>query len=110
MKLRHIYFLLFGLGIIFPYAMFVPWFKDNGLNVPLFFAELFSTRISGSFGMDTFVSLAVLLIFAWFEIKRRQMRRGWLIFAAVLFGTFGADVSCGFPLFLHLRQRHIDDL
>ncbi len=110
MKLRHVYFLLFIAGIVFPYALFLPWFTENGLNVRLFFAELFSTRIGGSFGMDIFVSLAALLIFALFEIARLKMRRGWLIFAAVLGGTFGAGVSCGFPLFLYLRQRHIDDL
>ncbi len=110
MKLRYVYLLLFLLGVVLPYSLFLPWAAENGLNVPLFFAELFSTRIGGSFGMDVFVSLAVLLIFALFEIKRLQMRRGWLVFAAVLCGTFGAGVSCGFPLFLYLRQRHIDDL
>lgn len=110
MKLRHVYFLLFVLGIIFPYSLFLPWFLENGLNVPLFFTELFSTRIGGSFGMDVFVSLAVLLIFAWFEIIRLKMRGGWLVFAAVVLGTGGAGVSCGFPLFLYFRQRHIDGL
>lgn len=110
MKRRHVYFLLFILGIIFPYSLFAPWFLENGLNVRLFFAELFSTSIGGSFGMDIFVSLAVLLIFAWFEIARLKMRGGWLVFAATWCGTFGAGVWCGFPLFLYLRQRHIDDL
>ncbi len=110
MKLRHVYFLLFVLGIILPYSLFTPWFLDNGLNIRLFFGELFSTRIGGSFGMDIFVSLTVLLIFAWFETTRLKMRRGWMVFAAVVLGTLGAGVSCGFPLFLYLRQRHIDDL
>ena len=110
MKLRHVYFLLFILGIILPYTLFTPWFLDNGLDIPLFFEELFSTRIGSSFGMDTFVSLVVLFVFAWFEISRLKMRRGWLVFAAVVLGTFGAGVSCGFPLFLYLRQRHLDEL
>lgn len=110
MKLRHVYFTLTVLGIILPYSLFTPWFLDHGLNVPLFFAELFSTRVGGSFGMDVFVSLAALLVFAWFEISRLKMRRGWLVFAGVVLGTFGAGVSCGFPLFLYLRQRHLDDL
>lgn len=110
MKLRHVYFLLFVLGIVFPYSFFVPWFLENGLNIRLFFAELFSTRVGGSFGMDLIVSTAVLLIFAWFEIARLKMRGGWMVFAAVFCGTFGAGVSCGFPLFLYLRQKHIDSL
>jgi cation transport ATPase len=110
MKLRHVYLGLCILGIILPYSLFLPWFFDNGLNIPLFFRELFSTRIGGSFGMDTFVSLAVLFVFAWFEISRLQLRRGLLVFAATLLGTFGAGVSCGFPLFLYFRQRHLDEL
>jgi hypothetical protein len=110
MKLRHIYLLLLIVGVILPYWQITPWFLKNGLDAPLFFNELFSNRVSGSFGMDIIVSTAVLLIFAWFEIVRLQMKRGRLIFVAVLLGTFGAGVSAGFPLFLYLRQRHFDNL
>jgi len=74
----------------------------------MFFAELFANRVSGSFGMDIFISTTVLLIFAWFETARLKMSK--LIFIAAFFGTCGAGVSCGFPLFLYLRQRHIDGL
>ncbi len=81
---------------------------ENGLNARLFFAELFANRVSGSFGMDIFVSTTVLLIFAWFETARLKLPK--LIFIAAFLGTFGAGVSCGFPLFLYLRQKHIDNL
>lgn len=107
MKLRHIYFLLLILGIWLPYWQIMPWFLENGLNARKFFAELFANRVSGSFGMDIFVSTAVLLIFALFETARLKMSK--LIFVAALVGTFGAGVSCGFPLFLYLRQRHLDE-
>jgi hypothetical protein len=109
MKLRHVYFLLFVAGIVLPYWYFVPWFLDNGLNIRLFVAELFSNRVSASFGMDITVSTVVLLIFATFETARLKMRRGWLILAATFVGTFGAGVSCGFPLFLYLRQKFTDE-
>lgn len=110
MKLRHVYFLLFAAGIIFPYTFFGPWFLKNGINVRLFFAELFSTGIGGGFGMDVFVSITVLLIFTWAEIRRLNMKRGWLILTVVFVGANAVGVSCGFPLFLYLRQRHLDDL
>jgi chromate transport protein ChrA len=58
--------------------------------------------------MDITVSTLVLLIFATFETMRLKMRRAWLILAAVFLGTFGAGVSSGFPLFLYLRQKHLD--
>lgn len=108
MKLRHVYFALLVLGVVLPYWFVLPWLSEHGLDVPLFFRELFSTRVGASFGADVFVSLAVLLVFARFEIERLKMRRGALIFAAVCLATAGAGVCCGFPLFLYLRQRHLD--
>jgi hypothetical protein len=108
MKLRHAFLFLSIAGVILPYWYFVPWFLDNGLNVRLFFEEIFSTRIGGSFGMDVIVSTVVLLLFAVTETFRLKMRRAGLIIAAVFLGTFVAGVSCGFPLFLYLRQKHLD--
>jgi hypothetical protein len=108
MKLRHAFFLLFVLGVILPYAYFVPWFLENGFNVKQFFAELFANRVSATFGTDITISTVVLLTFAVFEIRRLKMPRPWLVLAAVFAGTFGAGVSSGFPLFLYLRQRFLD--
>lgn len=110
MKLRYIYFLLFVLGIILPYSQFIPWFLKNGLDLALFFSELFSSKIGGMFGMDLFVSAVVLFVFTAFETARLKMRGIWLILTAVFLATFLAGVSCGFPLFLYLRQKHIDNL
>lgn len=109
MRLRHVYFILMLFGIALPYWQIAPWFSANGLNAKLFFSELFSNRVGGSFGMDVSVSTAVILIFAAAETIRLNLRRGWLIVAATFIGTFGAGVSCGFPLFLYLRQREIDE-
>jgi hypothetical protein len=109
MKLRHVYFVLLLLGIALPYWQITPWFLENGLDIKLFVAELFSNRVSASFGMDITVSTVVLLVFAAFETARLKMRRGWLVLAATFVGTFGAGVSCGFPLFLYLRQKFLDE-
>ena len=98
------------LGVALPYWQIEPWFLANGLNIKLFFAELFANRVGGSFGMDVSVSTIVILLFALTETLRLKLRGGWLIVAATFFGTFGAGVSCGFPLFLYLRQRQIDGL
>lgn len=110
MKLRHVYFSLFVLGIVLPYTFFGPWFLENGINVRLFLSELFSTRIGGGFGMDVFVSITVLLIFAWAEIRRLNIRRGWWILATIFVAANAVGVSCGLPLFLYLRQKHLDKL
>lgn len=107
MKLRHVFLVLFVFGVALPYSYFVPWVFENGLNAELFIAELFANRVSASFGMDITVSTVVLLLFAWVETVRLKMSR--LIFVAAVLGTFGAGVSAGFPLFLYLRQKFLDE-
>ncbi|HEY8559593.1 MAG TPA: DUF2834 domain-containing protein [Pyrinomonadaceae bacterium] len=108
MKLRHAFLILFVCGVISPYAYFVPWFLENGLDVKLFLGELFANRVSASFGMDITVSTVVLLVFAATETFRLKMPRPWLTLAIAFAGTLGAGVSSGFPLFLYLRQRFLD--
>jgi AraC-like DNA-binding protein len=63
MKLKTIYLVLCVLGLVLPYWQFVPWVLANGLNMPLFFRQLFANRIGGFFGMDVLVSAVALLVF-----------------------------------------------
>ena len=101
--MARVYLLLALLGAIVPYTRFVPWLAQHGLDFRLLVAELFSTRIGGFFGLDVLISALVLIVFIRREGARRQMQGLWLpISATCLIG-----VSCGLPLFLFLRERHI---
>ena len=104
MKLKTIYGVLCLLGTVLPYWQLVPWLAQNGLNMPLFFRELFASRIGAFFGMDVFVSAAALLVFVLGEGSRLGVRGRWLPLAAVL--TVG--VSLGLPLFLYMRERNLE--
>lgn len=86
--------------MVLPYWEFVPWVATHGLNLRLFFQQLFANRIGAFFGMDVFVSAVALLIFARAESARLPGARRWAPLAAVL--TFG--VSLGLPLLLYLRE------
>jgi hypothetical protein len=108
MKLRHIYLFLFVLGTLLPYSQFLPWLGAHGLDLKLFFAELFSGKVSSFFALDVFVSALVLIVFAVVEAARLKMQDRPIILMFVFLATFCAGVSSGFPLFLYLRQRHID--
>jgi hypothetical protein len=108
MRLRHIYSILFVIGTFLPLTMFWPWFGEHGFDVGLFFRELFSTKIGGFFGLDVIISAIVLISFAWFETKRLKIGNGGTVLTAVIAATLFAGVSSGFPLFLYLRQKHID--
>lgn len=104
MKPRHFYLICCVLGLILPYSQFVPWLMQHGLNVTLFFHELFANRISAFFAMDVIVSAIVLIWFIQSEGQRLRVRLLWL----PTLGTLVVGVSFGFPLFLFLRQLTLD--
>src|SRR3979409_1733771 len=99
MKRKDIYLSLCIAGTVLPYWQLIPWLSEHGLNIPLFFNQLFANRISAFFGTDVFVSAIVVFIFIAFE-RSRVGRAWWLPVAAVL--TVG--VSLGLPLLLYLRE------
>src|SRR5215467_14130589 len=104
MKARYLYLILSVLGIVLPYSQFVPWLLEHGLNVGLFFRELFANRISAFFAIDVILSAIVLICFIQSEGKRLQIRLLWL----PTIGTLIVGVSFGFPLFLFQRQLMLD--
>jgi len=104
MKPKTVYLALCILGLVLPYSEFVAWLLQHGLNLPLFFRELFANRISAFFAMDVIVSAVSLLVFTRIESARMGIRNRWLVLVAVL--TVG--VSLGLPLFLYLRERKLE--
>lgn len=98
-----LYLVLAAIGAVAPYAKFVPWLIEHGLNLRLFVSELFSTRVGGFFGMDVLLAAVTLIVFIRREGARSKLRLLWLpIGATCLIG-----VSCGLPLFLYLRERQL---
>ena len=95
MKARHFYLVCCVLGLVLPYSQFVPWLFEHGLNVTLFFRELFANRISAFFAMDVIVSAIVLICFIQTEGKRLRVR----LLRLRAIGTLLVGVSFGFPLF-----------
>ena len=104
MKKKNIYLALCLLGIGLPYWQFVPWVIQNGLNMQLFFQQLFANRIGAFFGMDVVASAITLMVFARLDNKVGAATR-WLTLLAVL--TVG--VSLGLPLFLYLRELKLEE-
>jgi hypothetical protein len=104
MKARHFYLIFSVLGLVIPYSQFVPWLLEHGLNLGLFFRELFANRISAFFAMDVIVSAIVLIWFIWSEGQRLRVRLLWL----PTVGTLFVGVSFALPLFLFLREATLD--
>ncbi len=98
-KSKHIYLLLAIAGLVLPYMQFVPWVLEHGLDMRLFVAQLFASRISAFFGMDVLVPAAVVVVFLWAE-RSRLGNRLWIPLVALV--TVG--VSLALPLALYLRE------
>ena len=104
MKPKNLYLILCVAGTIFPYSQFVPFLWEHGLDLRLFFEQLFSSRIGGFFGLDVIVSSVVLWALVVIEGRRAGMKHLWVPIVASL--TVG--VSLGLPLFLYMREQQLD--
>jgi hypothetical protein len=104
MKPKNVYLLLCVLGLAIPYSQFLPWLRENGLNLGLFARQLFANRISAFFGLDVLVSALVLVRFVRYEGKRLGIRGLWM----PILSLFLVGVSCALPLFLYQRERAVE--
>ena len=99
-----VYGFLTLLGIALPFSSFLPWIMENGINVELFFEQLFATPISSFFGWDVIISAVVLLTFIYSEYQENDAPKKIYPYALPMVGTCTIGVSCGLPLFLLLRE------
>ena len=104
MKPKSIYLALCVAGTVLPYAQFLPFLREHGLDLRLFFEQLFANRISAFFALDVIVSALVLWVLVLVEGRRAGVRHLWAPIAASL----AVGVSLGLPLFLYQRERRID--
>lgn len=104
--LQTIYLILCILGTVLPYSQFVPFLVEHGLDIQLFFEQLFANRISSFFGMDLIVSSLVFWTFVFWEGSRLGMKNLWVYVASNLL----VGVSLGLPLFLLVRQSKLAEI
>ena len=104
MKPKHVYLVLAVLGAVLPLWQFIPFLREHGLALDLFFQQLFSSPVSGFFGMDVIVSSVVLWVLVYVEGRRAGVRHLWIpVVASILVG-----VSLGLPLFLYMREIRLN--
>ncbi|SFB71509.1 Protein of unknown function [Flexibacter flexilis DSM 6793] len=102
--MKNIYLLLAAIGTLLPLSQFYQFLAVNGLDIPLFFEQLFANKISSFFAMDVLVSAAVTVSLIVVETKRIGIKNTWICYV----GLFLAGVSCGLPLFLFLREKSLE--
>ncbi|MNV22300.1 hypothetical protein D3C71_1132660 [compost metagenome] len=102
--MKYFYGVLSFLGLVLPYSQFIPWVVRNGLDLTLLFEAITSSRIGAFAWMDVLVTAIVLMGFILLEGTRKKMKYLWLPIA----GTLLVGPSLGLPLFLFLRQLHLE--
>jgi hypothetical protein len=93
------------MGFLLPYAAFVPFAIENGLDIPLLVQQMFANRIATFFALDVIVSSLVLWIFIFSEGRRLGMRNLW----GYVVLNLTVDVSLALPLFLYFREKSRDE-
>lgn len=88
-------------GAIMPYAIFLPWLAEHGVNSRLFVSQLFLTGPATIFAADVLFAAAVFILFAIAEGRRLGIRHVWIPVLAV----FTIGLCCALPLFLAMRER-----
>jgi hypothetical protein len=101
MQSKTLYLGLCIAGTVLPYSQFIPFLREHGLDLRLFFEQLFSNRISSFFGLDVIVSSVVLWVLVLTEGRRIGVKHLWSPIVANLI----VGVSLGLPLFLYLREK-----
>jgi hypothetical protein len=102
--LQLIYLTCCVLGSILPYSQFLPFLAEHGLDLQLFFTQLFANRISSFFAMDFLITSLTLWVLLVWEGKRLGMKNLRIYF--LTYATVG--ISLALPLFLLMRERKLE--
>jgi len=73
MKPKGVYLTLALVGIFVPYLHFLPWLREHGLDLPLFFHSIHANHVSEFFAADVMTSALVVIAFVVYERRRLQM-------------------------------------
>ncbi|PHM36739.1 hypothetical protein Xmau_04102 [Xenorhabdus mauleonii] len=102
--MKKFYFILTILGALVPWYYFLCFWVENGFDIILFVNQLNSNDITRFFVADVIISALVLIPFVVHESKRLKIPNGIFTLLGLCIG-----VSFALPLFLYMRERHIDN-
>lgn len=86
-------------GIVIPYALVLPFFLDNGLNLRLLVELAFTNRVAAFFTADLVLSSAMFLSWSRSDARAHKIPGWWHILLANLL----VGLSLAFPLYLLKR-------
>lgn len=88
------------IGTIIPWYFFADFFLNEGINIPLFIANLFVNGPAGGFSADVLISIVVFWVWSYRDAGKQGLNRWWLVLVA----SFIVGLSLALPLYLYLRE------
>lgn len=101
---KNIYLAVTVLTPIIPVLYLVRFFVDNGLDIGLLLEQMTMNDVSLSFTIDTFLCIAVVLVFIIVENKKYKIKYSWV---PVVTGFF-LGIAYMLALFLYLREVSLE--
>ena len=101
--MRKLYLVMALLGALLPGRYLVRFLMQHGLDMNLFFGQLFQNDIAAFFGLDVIVTSVVLWLLVFSEGKRLGMKQLWVYIVCNL----AIGVSLALPLFLYFREPKV---
>ena len=95
------YLALAVLGAILPYSAFGPLILQ-GAPLGVWIDQVLGPPAARGFTWDLLVSATTFLVWSFQDARRRRFPRWW----RVPLVTITVGLSCAFPLYLWLRERH----
>lgn len=96
--LKYIFLALVAVGIAVPYAAFIPFVTEHGLNIPLLVEQAGASRVAAFAWLDVIVSAAVLIVAA-YSRSFISLKQAGIVTALTLI----AGVSAGLPTFFYFN-------
>lgn len=93
--MRNLFLGLAIIGAVVPYAFFIPFFAEHGVDLLTFVPALFVNGAAGGFTADLLITSLAFWIFLFVE----KAERPWIYIIVNL--TIG--LSCALPLYLYVR-------
>lgn len=103
MKQSTLYIFLCIAGFIVPWLFLIRFFGPQA-SIPLFFFSMFVNPAASAVAADLMVSAIVFLVLIFPEGQRLGLKNVRLVVPATLL----VGLSFGFPLFLYLRAKKIE--
>jgi len=99
MTISRFYILLALLGLILPWAQYVPFIQTEGVNLPLFLRQVFANGPATGFALDVLWATLVFWIWSYFDARQNNVPHWW---AALLAGAC-LGLSVALPLYLAIK-------